>query len=99
MSESKIDRARVMHVAKLAALSLRDEEAEALAKDLARIVAYVEELDQVDTKDVPATAHVQLERAALRADEVKAGLAHDDALAAAPRAEHEGFAVPTFVEN
>jgi aspartyl-tRNA(Asn)/glutamyl-tRNA(Gln) amidotransferase subunit C len=99
MADKKIDRARVMHIAKLAALSLRDEEADALAADLARIVAYVEELDTVDTKDVPPTAHVQLGRAKLRPDETKPCLPHDEALAAAPRTEHGGFAVPAFVES
>lgn len=94
-----IDGARVRHIAKLAALSLDDAEAEALTNDLARIVAYVEELEAVDTSAVPPTAHVQLEAMPLRADEVKPCLPREEALAAAPRTDHDGFAVPTFVES
>lgn len=94
---ASLDRARVHHIAKLAALSLSDAEADRFAGELAAIVRYVEELDTVDTSNVPPTAHVQLERAPLREDEARPGLSHDDALAAAPRVEHEGFAVPGFV--
>ncbi len=98
-----IDRARVMHIAKLAALSLSDAEADALAEDLGKIVGYVEELDALDTRDVPPTAYMQLGRssaaAAWREDETREGLSHDDALAQAPRVEHDGFAVPGFIEG
>lgn len=98
--EVRIDRARVLHVAKLAALSLSDAEADALAGDLAKIVAHVEELGALDTSDVPPTASVHAPRGdGWRADEMREGLSHDDALAAAPRADHDGFAVPTFVES
>ena len=92
-----LDRAQVQHIAKLAALSLSDTEADRFAGELAAIVRYVEELDTVDTTNVAPTAHVQLERAPLREDEARPGLSHHDALAAAPRVEHEGFAVPGFV--
>jgi aspartyl-tRNA(Asn)/glutamyl-tRNA(Gln) amidotransferase subunit C len=93
-----VDRALVLHVAKLASLSLSDAEADRFAGELARIIGLVEQLDLVDTRDVPPTAHVQLDRAPWRDDEPTPGLSHDDALAQAPRVEHGGFAVPTFVE-
>jgi aspartyl-tRNA(Asn)/glutamyl-tRNA(Gln) amidotransferase subunit C len=93
-----IDRKTVDHVARLASLSLTDAEADRLTADLARIVAYVEELARVDTTDVPPTAHVQLDRLPLRPDAPSLGLSHDEALAQAPRAERGGFAVPTFVD-
>jgi aspartyl-tRNA(Asn)/glutamyl-tRNA(Gln) amidotransferase subunit C len=93
-----VDRALVLHVAKLASLSLSNEEVERFAHELARIVGYVEQLDAVDTRDVPPTAHVQLDRMPWREDVVRPCLSHGDALAAAPLVEHDGFAVPTFVE-
>jgi aspartyl-tRNA(Asn)/glutamyl-tRNA(Gln) amidotransferase subunit C len=93
-----IDRARVLHVARLAGLSLSDEEADRFAGELARIVAYVEQLDEVDTTDVPPTATVQLRPAALRPDEVGDCLSHEEALRGAPRVEDGGFAVPAFVD-
>jgi aspartyl-tRNA(Asn)/glutamyl-tRNA(Gln) amidotransferase subunit C len=95
MGAPRID---VQHVAKLASLSLSGAEAERFAKELAAIVGYVAQLDELDTRDVPPTAHVQLERMPLRADENRPCLSHEDALEQAPAVEGGGFAVPTFVE-
>jgi aspartyl-tRNA(Asn)/glutamyl-tRNA(Gln) amidotransferase subunit C len=98
MAGPKLDRALVLHVAKLSSLSLSEAEADRFAGELARIVKHVEQLDAVDTSDVPATAHVQLDRMPLRADALVPCLTHDEALAEAPQVEGGGFAVPTFVE-
>jgi aspartyl-tRNA(Asn)/glutamyl-tRNA(Gln) amidotransferase subunit C len=98
MPAPKIDRALVLHVAKLSSLSLSDAEVDRFASELARIVAHVEQLDALDTRDVPPTAHVQIERMPLREDEVLPGVTHEEALAQAPRVEADGFAVPVYVE-
>jgi aspartyl-tRNA(Asn)/glutamyl-tRNA(Gln) amidotransferase subunit C len=98
MSGPKIDREVVLHVAKLASLSLSEDEVDRFAAELARIVAHVEQLEALDTRDVPPTAHVQVERIPLRKDEVTPGLSREDALAQAPQVEADGFAVPAFLE-
>jgi aspartyl-tRNA(Asn)/glutamyl-tRNA(Gln) amidotransferase subunit C len=98
MPAPKIDRALVLHVAKLASLSLSDSDVDRYASELARIVGYVEQLDVLDTHDVPPTAHVQIERLPLRADDVAESLAREEVLAQAPQVENDGFAVPAFVE-
>jgi aspartyl-tRNA(Asn)/glutamyl-tRNA(Gln) amidotransferase subunit C len=94
-----IDRAQIEHVAKLACVTLTNDEATAFASELAAIVRYVNELSSVDTTDVPPTAHVQLGASSLRADEILAGLSNDEALDQAPRKDHGAFAVPGFVEG
>lgn len=99
MAGPNIDGALVRHVAKLASLSLSEEEAARFAGELAKIVAYVAQLDALDTSGVPPTAHVLLDRMPLRPDEPRPCLGHDDALAQAPRVEGEGFAVPAFVDE
>lgn len=98
-----LDLTRLRHIATLAELSLTEEEEHRLAGEIGRIVAYVAELEAIDTTDVPPTAHVagiEPTRSGdgWREDVVKPGLSHEDALAAAPHAENGGFAVPTFVE-
>jgi aspartyl-tRNA(Asn)/glutamyl-tRNA(Gln) amidotransferase subunit C len=93
-----IDRRLVLHIAKLASLSISDEQADRLAKDLAQIVGYVEQLVAVDTSEVAPSASALADRIPWRQDEVRPGLSQDDALAQAPRVESGGFAVPTFVE-
>lgn len=95
MTTPRID---VHHVAKLASLRLTEDEATRFAGELAAIVAYVAQLDALDTRDVPPTAHVQLDRMPLRADEVTPCLPRAEALAQAPAVEDDGFAVPAFVE-
>lgn len=98
MAAAQIDQSLVLHVAKLASLSLADGEVDRFAHELKRIVAYVEQLDALDTSDVPPTAHVRLDRAPWRVDEPRPCLAHEEALAQAPAVEADGFAVPPFVE-
>ncbi len=98
MSAPKLDRVLVLHVAKLASLSLSEDEADRFAGELAHIVAHVEQLDAIDTRDVPPTAYVLIERLPLREDKVIPCLTHDEALSQAPQIEAEGFAVPAFVE-
>jgi aspartyl-tRNA(Asn)/glutamyl-tRNA(Gln) amidotransferase subunit C len=99
MSGPKIDGALVRHVANLASLSLSGDEAARFTGELAKIVDYVAQLDALDTTGVPPTAHVLLDRMPLRADEPRAGLTHEEALAQAPVVEGEGFAVPAFVDE
>jgi len=99
MAGPNIDGALVRHVAKLASLSLSDDEAARFATELAKIVDYVAQLDALDTTDVPPTAHVQIDRMPLRVDEPRPCLTHEEALAPAPRVEGEGFAVPAFVDE
>ncbi|WP_394848975.1 Asp-tRNA(Asn)/Glu-tRNA(Gln) amidotransferase subunit GatC [Pendulispora brunnea] len=96
---TRIDRAQVEHIAQLASLVLADDETERLTRELAEMVRYVEELNELDTSNVEPTAYVQLERSELRGDAVEASLQRDETLAQAPQSAHGGFAVPTFVEN
>ena len=101
-----MDRALVLHVAKLASLSLSDAEADRLAGELGTIVSYIAQLDELDTRGVEASGHVRanvlqahLGDAAWRKDEPRACLSRDEALAQAPSVEGEGFGVPAFVEE
>ncbi len=96
-----VDLALLDHIATLASLSLAPEEREKLAREVSTIVAYVHELDALDTANVPPTAQIfaQPGGSELRADETRPCLSHADALAAAPRAAEGGFVVPPFVEG
>lgn len=102
-----MDKAQIRHVAELAELSLSEEEEQRLTGEVGRILAYVAELDAIDTTDVPPTSLVDEEARGTgplrsgdgwRKDEVIPGVSHEDALAQAPQAEHDGFGVPGFVE-
>jgi|SRR5271155_4356379 len=98
MPAPPIDRAIVAHVAKLASLHLSDAEMDRFAPELERIVRHIEQLDRLDSRDVPPTAHVAVERAPQRPDEVVACLSREEVLSQAPEVDGDGFAVPAFME-
>jgi aspartyl-tRNA(Asn)/glutamyl-tRNA(Gln) amidotransferase subunit C len=94
-----ITRQDVLHVAKLARLRLEPEEVDRLIVDLDKILGYVELLSELDTNDVPPTAHVAVASAPLRPDGVVRLLESEEVLREAPRRAGPGFAVPAFVEE
>jgi aspartyl-tRNA(Asn)/glutamyl-tRNA(Gln) amidotransferase subunit C len=89
----------VRRIAGLAHLALSPLETARMTRELGNILTYVRQLEAIDVTGIPPTAHVQLERLPLRADEVHRGLEHDQALAEAPRVAQDGFAVPAFVDE
>ncbi len=58
------------HVARLARLSLPENEAEKMGEDLARIVRFVEQLQEVDVEGVEPMAHAGDRVLPFREDEV-----------------------------
>jgi aspartyl-tRNA(Asn)/glutamyl-tRNA(Gln) amidotransferase subunit C len=94
-----ITREQVLHVTHLAKLRLAPEELDRMAGDLAKILDYVALLSELDTSDVPPTAHVAVESAPLRQDATQAWLDTEATLAEAPRRVGDGFAVPAFVDE
>lgn len=91
--------AEVRAIARLANLDLSPDELGPMAHELSAILGYVKKLQEVDVEHVAPTAHVQIERLPLRADEPAASLPNDVALREAPRADQGGFAVPGFMEE
>ena len=92
-----IDREQVLHVARLARLSLSEAEVEAMRAELSRVLEHIDRISELDLSDVPPTAHVvEVDVAdALRPDEPRPSLAREVALAAAPEVAEGGFAVPS----
>jgi aspartyl-tRNA(Asn)/glutamyl-tRNA(Gln) amidotransferase subunit C len=82
--------ADVEHIAELAKLALTAGEIEQYQRQLSDILAHFESLQQVDTSSVPPTASVLPLRTVMRADQVRPGLATEDALANAPNRK-DGF--------
>ena len=83
----------VEHVARLARLSLTDEERRVFARQLEEILAWAESLQALDTSGVPPMSHPR-EAEVLRDDEKRAGVDREAALGAAPDASDGLFRVP-----
>jgi aspartyl-tRNA(Asn)/glutamyl-tRNA(Gln) amidotransferase subunit C len=90
-----IDRAQVLHVARLARLDLAEEEVERMARELSAVLDHIEKIGELDLEDVQPTAHVIDVVGALRPDEPRPSLPRDLALASAPEVVDGGFGVPS----
>jgi aspartyl-tRNA(Asn)/glutamyl-tRNA(Gln) amidotransferase subunit C len=88
----------VDYVAQLARLQLTPEEASQFGAQLAQVLAYVDQLRAVDVTGIEPTAHPFTLVNVARADEVKASLAHDEAMRNAPAQANGLFVVPKIVE-
>lgn len=88
----------VRYVADLARLQLSEKEVESLAKDMTKILDYMELLSELDTTDVAPLEHVIELDSRLRPDEAKEPLNHEEALKNAPDADSDYFRVPKVIE-
>lgn len=85
----------VDHVARLARLSLTEDERALFARQLDDILAWAEALQAVDVSGVEPLAAPGA--AELRADEARDGLPQETALSAAPDAAEGLFRVPRVI--
>ena len=95
---AKITIQEVEHVANLARLTFNEEEKEKLAEQLARILDYIEQLDELDTENVEPMSHAIPVKNVVRPDVVSPSLTQDEALANAPSNVDGLFEVPKIVE-
>ena len=94
-----LDRAQVLHVAKLARLTLSEDEVPVVTRQLANVLEHIAQLQELDVTGVEPTAQVGVDRLPLRPDEPKPGVPHDAALSQAPESAGGGFVVPAFVDE
>lgn len=87
----------VEEIAHLARLRPSPAELEVLAAHLAQIVSYIEQLREVDTRDVPPLMHPGNLKNVLADDIVAPSLDRVAALANAPKRDTECFLVPAVL--
>jgi len=96
---TRITRADVEHVARLARLALTDDELERFTDQLGSILDHAAAVAALDLGDVTPTAHPLELRNVLRPDEPRPGLARDEVLAEAPATEDGRFRVPRILDQ
>ena len=89
-----ITKDEVLHVARLARLTLTDEEVERLTAELGAILDAVSKVAELDLADVPPTSHPLDLVNVWDEDEPRPSLPLDDAFANAPAREGDLFRVP-----
>ena len=93
-----IDAATVRRVAHLARIKTPEDRLEPLAAELNGILAWIEQLGEVDVTGVEPMTAVIPNHLRLRDDAVTDGGIRDAVLANAPAAEHGFFGVPKVIE-
>ena len=89
--------AEVDHVALLSRLDLSLEEKKLYGEQLSKILEYAKMLDELDTGDVPPTAHVLPLKNVYREDRVGDHLPLEKAMQNAPERDGNFFKVPRIV--
>ncbi len=101
MGMGTLNKDDVVHVAKLAKLTLTDSEIEKFKSQLSKVISYISELSQVDTKkDEPTSQTTGLENIK-RKDEVKPqdSLSQEEALSGTDKTHNGYFIVPGILEE
>jgi aspartyl-tRNA(Asn)/glutamyl-tRNA(Gln) amidotransferase subunit C len=93
-----VDAATVRRIAHLARIAVADDEVEHLREELNAILAFVEQLSEVDVEGVEPMTSVTPMEMKKRPDVVTDGGIPDDILRNAPAREDHFFVVPKVVE-
>jgi aspartyl-tRNA(Asn)/glutamyl-tRNA(Gln) amidotransferase subunit C len=93
-----IDTATVRHIAHLARIAVTDDEVERLKSEINDVLAFVEQLSQVDVAGVEPMTSVTPMAMKKRPDVVTDGEIADDIVRNAPAARDHFFMVPKVIE-
>ena len=93
-----ITKKEVEHLAKLARLTLTDEEKDRLTKEMGSIIEFAQKLDGTDYNSVQPTMHANSKTNVFREDEIKPSFKASEILQNAPQEDEGCFVVPRTVE-
>lgn len=95
----EVNDAMVEKLAHLSRLSFNEEEKLEIRKDLQRMIAFVEKLNELDLDGVEPMLHMSDEVNVLREDEVKGSIDRSMALSNAPLHDEKYFKVPKVIKK
>ena len=93
-----IDLKTVKHISKLARISVNDEKANKLEKDLNSIFKWIEQLNQLNTDKVEPLTSIAETTLRLRKDQIISKNIREDILKNSPKDNKDYFVVPKVVE-
>jgi aspartyl-tRNA(Asn)/glutamyl-tRNA(Gln) amidotransferase subunit C len=93
-----IDLKTVKHISKLSRISLDEEKAKKLETDLNSIFKWIEQLNELNTKNVEPLSSIVETKLRLRKDEIKSINIRDEILKNSPDKNKDFFVVPKVVE-
>lgn len=96
----KFDKETIKNLVILSRIECTDEQQEALLKDLKKVINYFEQLNEVETTDVPPCDHVLAGiYNVMREDEIGSVMPRDVFLSNAPAHIGGMIKVPTVIKN
>jgi aspartyl-tRNA synthetase len=98
VQKEAISQETIEYVAALSRLELQDSEKAELTQNLMDIIAFADQLSELDTSDVPPLDHILPIQNVFRKDEVQPSYTPEDLLKSAPKAINNCFFVPKTVE-
>jgi len=93
-----IDLKTVKHISKLSRISVDDEKAKKLEKDLNSIFKFIEKLKELDTSKIEPLTSIAETKLQLRKDEIISKDIRDEILKNSPDENKDFFVVPKVVE-
>tara|TARA_Y100001968_G_scaffold333101_1_gene394129 strand:- start:208 stop:531 length:324 start_codon:yes stop_codon:yes gene_type:complete len=94
---TKISSSDVRKVAKLARLELPEDQIETYTAQLEEILSYVEQLQEIDTKNIPPTTRAVEVVNSMREDIVEVKHSREEIINQAPHREGDFFRVPKIM--
>ena len=94
----EFDKNSTSKLAKLARLSLNDEQLNSLEKDLTSIVSFIDQLKEINTDKIDPTSNSLNQDLILRDDIAENKLSNEDLLRNVPDSELGFFVVPKVIE-
>ena len=94
----EFDKNSTLKLAKLARLSLNDEQLDSLEKDLTSIVSFIDQLKEINTDKIDTTSNSLNQDLILRDDIAENKLSNEDLLRNVPDSELGFFVVPKVIE-
>jgi aspartyl-tRNA(Asn)/glutamyl-tRNA(Gln) amidotransferase subunit C len=94
----RVTKEEVKKIAVLSRLYIDEDQLDHFARNLEAVLDHAEKLKELDTKDVPPTAHILPIHNVLRADEIQPSMPRELLTKNAPEKDGGCFIVPRVVE-
>ena len=89
----------IQDIAKLSKLEFNKSSNEKMKKDLKKILAFVDKLNEIDTENIEPLVYLSEEENVLRPDQISESLTQKQALMNAPQKDSDYFKVPTVLKK
>ena len=93
-----IDLKTVKHISKLSRISIDDQKAKKLEKDLNAIFKWIEQLNKLDTDNIKPLTSIAETTLRFRKDQIESKNIREDVLKNSPKNNKDYFVVPKVVE-